>query len=165
MTSYDFIFYAFSGIIIGSSVVCVFHPNILYAGLSLFGAFFGVAGIYLLLGADFLAATQVLIYVGGILTLLLFAVMLSKNIYGVKFEEEKKRKIAPTLFCMILLGFLIKFIFSAHWNIVTPSEPPAATTHRLGTLLLTDYLLLFELSSVLLLAALIGAIVLARSKS
>lgn len=164
MTAYDFIFYAFSGIIILSAIFCVFHPNILYAGLSLFGAFFGVAGIYLLLGADFLAATQVLIYVGGILTLLLFAVMLSKNIYGVKFEEEKKRKIFPTLFCLILFGFLVKFIYSAHWNIVALEEPPAATTSRLGTLLLTDYLLPFELASVLLLAALIGAVVLARSK-
>jgi len=164
MTAYDFIFYAFSAVIISSSIFCVFHPNILYAGLSLFGAFFGVAGIYLLLGADFLAATQVLIYVGGILTLLLFAVMLSKNIYGVKFEDEKKRKIFPTLFCAILFGFLVKFIYSAHWNIAASEEPPAVTTSRLGTLLLTDYLLPFELASVLLLAALIGAIVLARSK-
>lgn len=164
MTTYDLIFYLFSLVIVTSAIFSVLHPNILYAALSLFGAFFGVAGIYVLLGADFVAATQVLIYVGGILTLILFAVMLSKNIYGVSFREEGRRKLFPFLVCSILFGFLLNLIWTIHWNQVASQEMPSSTTSRLGTLLLTEYLLPFELASVLLLAALIGAIILARSK-
>ncbi|HBQ20705.1 MAG: hypothetical protein A2Z91_07055 [Deltaproteobacteria bacterium GWA2_38_16] len=164
MTSYDSLFYVFAAVTIIPAIVTVFHPNILYAALSLFGSFFGVAGIYVLLGADFIAATQVLIYVGGILVLILFAVMLSKNIYGMTFQDEKKKKILPTLFGILLLGFLIKLITTVHWNTTLSEEGPLPTTAALGNLLLTEYLLPFELASVLLLAALIGAIILARSK-
>lgn len=164
MTAQDVFFYIFACITLLPAIVCIFHPNILYAGLALFGSFFGVAGIYLLLGADFIAATQVLIYVGGILVLILFAVMLSKDIYGAKFQDEKKKKILPTLLGLTLLGFLIKLIVTTPWNMTLTDEDPLPTTSRLGDLLLTDYLLPFELASVLLLAALIGAIILARSK-
>lgn len=164
MTAYDTIFYVVSAMMIVSAGVSVFHPNILYAGLSLFGAFFGVAILYILLGADFIAATQVLIYVGGILTLLLFAIMLSKNIYGATFGDEKRRKLLPALFSLLIFGFLLKLIFSIDWNTLASEEIPAPTTRRLGTLLLTDYLLPFELASILLLGALVGAILLARSK-
>ena len=164
MTAHDVFFYIFALITLLPAIVCVFHPNILYAGLSLFGSFFGVAGIYILLGADFIAATQVLIYVGGILVLILFAVMLSKDIYGAKFQDEKKKKILPLILGSILLGFLLKFILTTPWNMTLTDEDPLPTTSRLGDLLLTDYLLPFELASILLLAALIGAIILARSK-
>ena len=158
------IFYFLSIITVVSAVFSVVHPNILYAGLSLFGSFFGVAGLYLLLGADFVAASQLLIYVGGILTLILFAVMLSKNIYGIKLKDEGKRKIIPSILCLTIFGFLLKLIFSMNWNIISSQEEPTATTSRLGTLLITEYLLPFELASVLLLAALVGAILLARNK-
>ena len=164
MSSYDILFYLFSLLTVVSAFFSVVHPNILYAGLSLFGSFFGVAGIYLLLGADFVAATQVLIYVGGILTLILFAVMLSKNIYGMKLKDEGRRKIVPAFISLLLFGFLLKLIFTVNWNTIASQEEPVATTSRLGTLLLSEYLLPFELASVLLLAALIGAILLARSK-
>ena len=160
----DILFYIFAFIIIVSAAGAVFLPNILYAGICLFGSFFGVAVFYLLLGADFVAATQGLIYVGGILALLLFAVMLSKNICGVKFEEEKRRKYIPALISVIILGFLLKVILTVDWNLIVSDEPAQATTGKIGTLLLTEYLLPFELASLLLLAALIGAILLARSK-
>jgi len=162
MQASDVIFYITSIIVIGSAGCAVLHPNILYAGLSLFFTFFGVAVYYVLLGADFLAAAQVLIYVGGILTLILFAVMLSKNIYGASFVDEKKRKIVPGIVCSIILIFLLKLIFTIDWNMIASAGSPAPTTARLGTLLLTDYLLPFELASILLLAALVGAILLAR---
>ena len=90
--------------------------------------------------------------------------MLSKNIYGMTFQDEKKKKILPTLFGILLLGFLIKLITTVHWNTTLSEEGPLPTTAALGNLLLTEYLLPFELASVLLLAALIGAIILARSK-
>jgi len=162
MGIFDILFYIFSGVIVVSAAACVLLPNILYAGISLFGSFFGIAALYLLLGADFVAATQVLIYVGGILAVILFAVMLSKNIYKASFQDEKRRKIVPGIMSVIILGFLLKLIFTVEWNVVASLEAPQATTSRIGTLLLTDYLLPFELASILLLAALIGAIVIAR---
>lgn len=162
MRTYDAIFYITSAVMVVSAVSAVFHPNILYAALSLLGTFFGVAVIYVLLGADFVAAAQVLIYVGGILVLILFAVMLSKDIYGVKFEAEKQKKIIPSILGLILFGFILKVIFSINWNMIAGDDAPLPTTSRLGTLLLTEYLLPFELASVLLLAALVGAMFLAR---
>ncbi len=164
MSFYDIIFYIFSLLIVASAGFCVFHPNIFYAALSLFGTFFGVAGIYVLLGADFVAASQVLIYVGGILTLILFAVMLSKNIYGISFKEERQRRIIPTILCVIVLGFLLNLVLTLDFSYTASQDSPLPTTSHLGGLLLTDYLLPFELASILLLAALIGAILLARSK-
>ena len=158
----DILFYVFAVVTVMTAFVAVLHPNILYAGLSLFGTFFGIAALYVLLGADFIAATQILIYVGGILTLILFAVMLSKNIYKVSFREDNQRRIFPAIVSVIFLGLLIKVIFSIEWNLIMSDDAPLPTTSRLGTLLLTDYLLPFELASVLLLAALIGAIHLAR---
>jgi len=159
---FDILFYIFSIVIVGSAAACVLLPNILYAGLSLFGSFFGIAALYILLGADFVAAAQVLIYVGGILTVILFAVMLSKNIYKAQFKDEKRRKVAPAIISVIVLGFLLKLIFTVEWNVVASLDEPQATTAKLGTLLLTDYLLPFELASILLLAALVGAVLLAR---
>ena len=158
----DILFYVFAVVTVMTAFVAVLHPNILYAGLSLFGTFFGIAALYVLLGADFIAATQILIYVGGILTLILFAIMLSKNIYKVSFREDNQRRIFPAIVSVIFLGLLIKVIFSIEWNLIMSDDAPLPTTSRLGTLLLTDYLLPFELASVLLLAALIGAIHLAR---
>jgi len=162
MTASYSIFYIFAFLIVVSSAASVLLPNILYAGFSLFGAFFGIAVMYVLLGADFVAGSQVLIYVGGILTLILFAVMLSKNIYSVSFQDEKQRRIIPAIVSLVVFGLLCKVIFSINWNLLSIGDEPAATTKRIGTLLLTDYLLPFELASILLLAALIGAIVLAR---
>jgi len=164
MTAYDFIFYILAVLTLLPAGVAVFHPNILYAGISLFGSFFGVAGLYVLLAADFLAATQVLIYVGGILILILFAIMLSKNIYKAKFADNKQKYLLPTILGGIALLFILKLIFSTPWNLTLVDELPPPTAINIGNLLLTDYLLPFELASVLLLAALIGAMVLARSK-
>lgn len=155
-------FYIFALLTIVPAVFSVLHPNILYASLSLFISFFGVAGLYVLLAADFVAATQVLIYVGGILVLILFTVMLSKDIYGAKFEDEKKKKIWPAILGVTLLGFILKGIFATHWSLTVIDEVPPPTVDRIGNLLLTEYLLPFELASVLLLAAMIGAVMLTR---
>ncbi|MBI4041719.1 MAG: NADH-quinone oxidoreductase subunit J [Deltaproteobacteria bacterium] len=164
MKAYDVIFYLFALLTVLPAIFSAFHPNILYAALSLFISFFGVAGLYALLAADFVAAAQVLIYVGGILILLLFAVMLSKNIYGATFQEEKKKKIWPSLLGMLFLGVITKIAWTTHWSEALVDNLVQPTTARIGHQLLTDYLLPFELSSLLLLSAFIGAITLARSK-
>ncbi|OGQ13559.1 MAG: hypothetical protein A3B70_08585 [Deltaproteobacteria bacterium RIFCSPHIGHO2_02_FULL_40_11] len=157
------IFYLFAILTVAPAFVAVFHPNILYAALSLFISFFGVAGLYLLLAADFVAATQVLLYVGGILILLLFAVMLSPKIYSPTFQESQKRYIVPSILGVFILSIIVFSIFKTNWNVTLVEGIFPHTVSRIGNLFLTDYLLPFELASILLLAALIGAILLARS--
>ena len=86
MDTFDIVFYVFAVITVVSAFVVVFSRNIMYAAFSLLFTFFGVAGLYVLLSADFLAVTQILIYVGGILVLLLFGVMLTNNVVSVDIK-------------------------------------------------------------------------------
>src|ERR1043165_5263419 len=87
MNLYDLVFYVFAAITLVSGGLVVFSRNIIYSAFSLLFTFFGVAGIYVLLNADFLAVAQVLIYVGGILVLLLFGVMLTNKVIDVEMKS------------------------------------------------------------------------------
>ena len=88
MTPEAIVFYLFAAISVGSALLVVLARSLIYSAFALLGAFFGVAGLYVLLGADFLAATQLLVYVGGILVLLLFGVMLTHKIYDLDLRSE-----------------------------------------------------------------------------
>src|SRR5882724_7189072 len=126
-------FLALAGLTLGSAGIVAFSKNIIHSTLALLGTFMGIAGLYITLSADFLAATQILVYVGGTLTLILFAVMLTSRI-----EDMKVANPTP-------------------W----PSEAKSAvpSTAKLGHAFLGEYLLPFELGSVVLLGAMIGAVV------
>src|SRR5262245_65705456 len=82
------VFYVLAAITVGSAGVVVFARSLIYSAFALLFTFFGVGGLYLLLGADFLAATQLLVYVGGILVLLLFGVMLTHKLYDLDLRSE-----------------------------------------------------------------------------
>ncbi len=88
MTLYDFIFYLFAAITIVSAFFVVTLRNIVYSAFFLLFTFFGVAGIYIILGADFVAMVQLIVYVGGILILILFGVMLTNKITNVQLKQE-----------------------------------------------------------------------------
>src|SRR5206468_8761838 len=88
MTAGAAVFYLFAAITVGSAAVVVLARSLIYSAFALLFTFFGVAGLYVLLGADFLAATQLLIYVGGILVLLLFGVMLTHKLYDLDLRSE-----------------------------------------------------------------------------
>ncbi len=139
----------------------VLSPNIVYSGFLLGGVFLSMAGLYLLLNADFVAAAQVLIYVGAVNVLILFAIMLVNRQYT--FSTIKLgwlRNGVTALVCLGLLGLLSAMIVSTPWEL----EPVASVSSILlmGGHFFSDYLLPFEVASVLLLMALVGAIVLAR---
>jgi len=123
-----------------------------------------VAGLLALLGADFLAATQVLIYIGGVMILLLFAIMLSEKVTNEDlFIREKALPALLVLGALQLI--LVKVVLDAPWNERPgPAAAMEPTTEILGRLLLNEYLLPFEVISTLLLAALIGAVVLIRKE-
>ena len=87
MTAQAVVFWIFAALTVGSAAVVVLSRTLIYSAFALLATFFGVAGLYLLLGADFLAATQLLVYVGGILVLLLFGVMLTQRIYDLDLRS------------------------------------------------------------------------------
>lgn len=158
-------FYLFALITVVSAMVVVFHRNILRSVFALLFTLFGVAGLFLFLHADFLAATQVLIYVGGVLVLLLFGIMLTQQMVEVDIRTGRIQ-FAPTLVAIgILFVFLLFLIFQTPWNVQkTPADSfGVGTTSGIGTLLMTEWLLPFEVASILLLAALVGAVSIART--
>lgn len=157
-------FYLFAGITVAAAAAVVFTRRIIYAGCALLVAFFGVAALYVFLSADFLAATQVLIYVGGVLILILFGVMLTQRAATVRQAVVERVQLLPGLVVSAaVLLLLLAVVFRTSWPIVEP-RGFQDTTSRIGTLLMTGYLLPFEVASILLLVALVGAAYTARKE-
>ncbi len=154
------LFFVLAGLALGSAGVVAFSKNIIHSALALLGTFLGVAGMYVTLSADFLGATQVLVYVGGTLTLILFAVMLTARIEDMRVSNPTQGLGPGVGLVALVLLVLGKVAATTAWAInVRPSNP---STAKLGHAFLTDYLLPFEIGSVVLLAAMIGSVVLAR---
>ncbi len=159
----DFVFYLIAAVTIISAAGVAFSPNIVYSAFSLLGTFMGVAGIYVLLAADFVAVIQVLIYVGGILVLMIFAVMLTHRIADVKISNRSVGRLPALLVVACVAAAMAKAVLGTTWHAVAAGTP-APTTYAIGNGFLGDYILPFELASVVLLAALIGAVVLSRKE-
>ena len=151
-------------VIIVGALGVVLLENIVYSAFLLGGVFMSVAGLYLLLNASFVAAAQVLVYVGAINVLILFAIMLVNKKEDLKpMKYLNSRRLISTTICITLLSLLIRVDLSKVWEIANPNlSMGEESTVRIGEHLFSDYLLPFEVASVLLLMAMIGAIVLAR---
>jgi len=162
MTAADYVFWVFAIVTIVSGAVVVFARSLIYSAFALLFTFFGVAGLYVLLGADFLAATQLLVYVGGILVLLLFGVMLTHRIYDLDLQTEKTQIWSGFFVAVGIFVILVTIALKTEWP--TAALAPAPTTAGIGRLFLGEYLLAFEAASVLLLVALIGAAMIVRRK-
>ncbi|MFH1229984.1 MAG: NADH-quinone oxidoreductase subunit J [Planctomycetota bacterium] len=160
---YQIIFYAFTVLVIGSALIVAFSPNIIHSAFALLLTFFSIAGIYVFLSSEFLAIAQVVIYVGGILVLILFAVMLTNKIRDVNLSNPSTSPyIAIPLVLIIFIG-LVWLIIITPWPV---KEPQAiGTIEDIGNALLGKYLLVLEVAAVLLLGALLGAAYLARGKN
>jgi NADH-quinone oxidoreductase subunit J len=154
------VFYALAVLTLAGAAGVALGRNILYSAFSLLASLLGVAGLYLFQGADFVGVAQLLIYVGGILVLLLFAVLLTNGIGAIKVSNTSVA--VPTgLVGAAALGVLGAWIAVAtRWPEVEAVATPS--TARLGDAFLREYLLPFELASVLLLLALVGAMVIGR---
>lgn len=161
MNFYDIIFYIFTAITLVSALFVVTTRNIVHSAFYLLFTFFGVAGIYVLLGADFIAISQILIYVGGILILLLFGVMLTNKITNVEIRTGTVHMLPAAIATGIFMGAVVVVMVWTEWK-SEPSVTPLTTTKDIGHLLVTDYVLIFELLGILLLVALIGAASIAR---
>jgi len=158
------VFYAFAATTVGSAAVVVFARSLIRSAFALLFTFFGVAGLYAFLGADFLAATQMVIYVGGILVLLLFGVMLTHKLYDMNLKSETYQFWPALIVVLAVFAVLATVMLRTRWH--TGSGAAAApTTAAIGELLMKDYILPFEVASILLLIALIGAAMIVRRRS
>jgi NAD(P)H-quinone oxidoreductase subunit 6 len=153
-----------AAMLIGAALGVVLFSNIVYSAFLLGGVFISISGIYLLLNADFVAAAQVLIYVGAVNVLILFAIMLvNKREDFSTIPRRWIRKSATALVCLGLFVLLSTMVLVTPWSIDTTS--PAMLENsivEIGKHFFSDFLLPFELASVLLLMAMVGAIILAR---
>lgn len=157
-------FLGFGGMVVISALLVVFLKNLLHAAVALFFCLSGVAALYVMLGADFVGLAQLMIYAGGILVLIIFGVFLTAKIYTVKYDFSG----APLHWVpgigigAALFGVMMMVISKTEWPLKTPTSGP--TVRGLAELFLTKYLLPFELISLLLLFAMIGAVSLVRKE-
>lgn len=155
------VFYAVAAVTVVAAIGVVTLRNIYRAALCLVLTFLGVAAVYILLSADFVAVVQVLIYAGAVITLVLFAIMLTRSPSSPRANPTNRQSGAAIFAVAALLAVLLTAFGTANW----PQDPPAPLPSSVDVLaghLFTTYALPFEIASVLLLSAMVGAIVLAR---
>jgi NADH-quinone oxidoreductase subunit J len=155
-----FFFYILAAVTLLSAAGVALARNILYSAFALLGTLAGVAGLYLYLAADFLGVAQLIIYIGGILVLLLFAVLLTNRIGDIRISNRSAGLAVGLLPALGLIALLVRVVLRTPWP--TTEAVPAPTTARLGDAFLRELLMPFELASLVLLMALIGAMVIAR---
>jgi NADH:ubiquinone oxidoreductase subunit 6 (subunit J) len=158
------LFYLFALVTIGTAAVVVFSRNIVHSAFALMFTLMGVAALYVLLYADFLAATQLLVYVGGILILILFGVMLTTQGYTISFKSITVNLVPASILSVAAAALLIYAFATTPWTI-NEVEERTDTVHNLGMMLMGDYILPFIVAGVLLLIAIIGAILMSTRLS
>ena len=163
MTLMQVVFLILAVAAVGSALGVVTSRNIFYSALMLVACLFLVAGFYVLLEAPFLAAVQVLVYVGAIAVLIIFAVMLTEKIMSRKARAWNEHWWVALLVAICLAAVLIYVVTTAVWR-VSDAAPVADPVTALGQTLMSTYVLPFEVASILLLMALIGAIIISREE-
>ncbi len=148
---------------LGAALGVVLFANIVYSAFLLGGVFVSMSGIYILLNADFVSAAQILVYVGAVNVLILFAIMLVNKREDFKpLKNGWIRQGSTALVCAGLFALLSAVSILTPWEISMTVIPQASSIVRLAKHFFTDFLLPFELASVLLLMSMVGAIILAR---
>ena len=162
----EIMFYVFAATTLGSGLMVTLSKDIVRVAFWLLSALMGVAGLYLILGADFVGFTQVMVYVGGILILILFGIMMTNKdpILLRRGETSKGVVVAGLGVAAVTATALVVMLRGTAWKSAAPDAMPP-TTARLGEELLTRYILPFELISVLLLVVLCGAAYIARRRA
>ena len=160
----EFVFWFIAALTIMSAAFVVLNNQLIYSAVALLFTLFGVAGLYVFLWADFIAGIQILVYVGGILVLVIFGIMLTNKIRSVRISHKSVQQGVGGVVTLWLFIFLVFAMAKAPWAL-SDSVEPIGTVREIGILLLTDFLLPFEIISLLLLGALIGAAVLSRGKA
>jgi len=156
-----FVFLALATLIGAASVAL--SRNIFWSAMGLLSSLVGVGGLYVLLSADFVAVTQVLVYIGGVLVLIIFAVMLTSHIEDINVSNRSLGLVGGYAVFFVTATLLCFVAIWAPWKL-TDQAPVTETTAAIGNGLLGTWLLPFEIASVVLVATLVGAIVIARKE-
>ncbi|MFZ1730494.1 MAG: NADH-quinone oxidoreductase subunit J [Bacteroidota bacterium] len=157
------LFYVFAALTILPAFVVVFSRSLIYAAFSLLFTFMGVAGLYVLLSADFIAVAQIMVYIGGIMILLVFGVMLTRRATDIEVSTSVMKTLPATIVVAFAFGMLVVVITGAQWMPQITEQPQIqGTALELGELLLTTFILPFEVAGILLLVAVMGAALIAR---
>jgi NADH:ubiquinone oxidoreductase subunit 6 (subunit J) len=154
-------FWPLAIMLVGSALAVVLSKNLFHAVLWLALALTGTAGIFLLLDAEFLAAVQLLLYAGGIITIVVFAILVTERLIGERLTQTNMRMGGGVLVSAVLLGFIV-VVLGRHPLPASRPDMPGDLTRLIGQTVLTQYVLPFELLAVLMLAGMLGAIYFAR---
>jgi len=165
MTAASSIFYSFEIIAAFSAASILFTRNVFYAALLLIVCLISLAGIYVLAFAEFVAVTQILIYAGGVLVLIIFGVMLTSKFSGKPLAVQNQYEVRGILIGLSLFTVMCLLLSQAQYFKHEPvtTDRSFTTINQIGVLLMSDYMLPFEITGILLLIALIGAAVVASS--
>ena len=166
------LFYTFGTIAVVSAILVITRHNVVHSAAFLGATLFAVAGIFLTLHAEFLAGVQVIVYVGGILVLFVFVIMLIAVERSVHERQYNRQWTIALITAAILIVEIAYGLYRGRDSLIMPPivAPPAAAaaagnSEQVGTALYTSYLLPFEIASILLLVAIVGAVVLAKKRT
>jgi NADH-quinone oxidoreductase subunit J len=168
------LFYAFAAVIVAGSLLVVLQRNPVYSVLSLIGAFFGLAGLYVGLEAPFVAVVQIIIYAGAIMVLFLFTVMLLNVPREDAAEWDRSHPLYRPMAVRIGAAMAVLLALELGWALSRATDLGGAvnaeanesisSVTKLGEVLFTRYMFAFEVTSILIIAAMVGAVVLARKR-
>lgn len=166
------LFYVLAALVLGSAIMTITRRNVVHAAVWLISALIGVAGLFLLRGAEFLAGVQIIVYIGGIMVLFLFVIMLvpvQDEAAQRRFSNQKWLALlaAVSLFGLVAIIAANGVGMLEHPGMAEPPGPGSLTenSQAVGMVLFSQYLLPFELASILLLVAIIGAIVMSKARN
>jgi len=159
----NIVFYIFAGVVVFCSLMVAMSKNIIHSVFALLGVLFSTAAFYAIMGVDFMVAMQILIYVGGILLLIIFAVMLTRGISNINVSNVSSPTIISIFLVFCLFSLMLIITMFHKWAFFMKTTE--AITAKIGELLANEYLLPFEILSLVLLAALIGATFLSRKEA
>ncbi|GJM60778.1 MULTISPECIES: NADH-quinone oxidoreductase subunit J [Persicobacter] len=162
---YSLIFYGFSALVLVSALNILLTKNVLYAAFSLLVSLFGVAALYVLMGADFIGIAQIMIYIGGILVLMIFGVMLTTKLKGEPILTQNRNVLSSLLVGTGLSTFLGLIFSQFEWANrpwIDQTALAEGSIRKLGIATMTDFLLPFELIAIMLLVALVAGTYLAK---
>ncbi|HYT65586.1 MAG TPA: NADH-quinone oxidoreductase subunit J [Vicinamibacterales bacterium] len=154
-------FWAFAVILVGAGLAVVIGKNLFHSVLWLALALIATAGIFLTLDAEFIAAVQVLLYAGGVVTVVVFAIVVTERLVGERLSHTSRHIVAGAVVSGGLLALLVRALSQAHLDMARPALS-GDLTRQIGTSLLTQFALPFELLAVLLVVGLLGASYFAR---
>ncbi len=155
-------FYCLAAMLVVSAFAVVALPRIVHAALSLVLVFLSIAGLYILLQAEFLAAVQIIIYVGAVTVLVLFAIMLTNRSYAPDSNPPNSQWAVAGVVAVAVLGMLLLVISSTGFPQTQQVALAGDSATSIGRAILNEYFLPFEIAAMLLLGAMIGAIVIAQ---